>query len=441
MPILGVSALEVVRSVVELKVLGALGSAELDAVITINQTFRQIFMTGIIALAWGASAIVAQRVGAQQPREAGRAMGQTLGLALVLAVGGGVLANTTTAAVLRGVGLEGEVAAHAGPYLRLMGAVLPASLLFFVLMSTLQAAGDVVTPFMMVVVTVLVQVIGLAIFPFGAGPVPAMGVLGVVVAAAGGSGIAFALGMARIRWLHRDLDLHPRALFVHDWGVVRRIMALSWPVLVQISCRAVMLIVMMRLLGGYGASTRAGYGVALRIDLMLLSIGLAFTGAAATVTGQNMGAQQPDRAARGAWIAWGMYTGVLLVFTVLFQWQADAVIGAFSKDPDVVAMGARYLRISSAVYPFLAAGFLFSRAMQGAGDMLRPMWAMLFSTFVVFVPLAMWLPGRGGFGAVGLFYAAAAGTISGGLIQPALFIRGAWRQAYLTSHPAASSDS
>ncbi len=427
-PILGVSALEVVRSATELRVLGLLGTVSLDAVISINQTFRQLLMTFVIAAAWGASAMVARRVGAGQVGAAGRVMGQTLGMVLAVATLGALVANVATGPIMAQLNMTADVAAQAGPYLRLTGIILVAPFLFFVLMSTLQAAGDVTTPFLMVLLSAVVQLVCFGVLPLGRGPIPALGIRGVLIAAGLGSGLALALGLVRTRRLHADLELHPRSFLPNDWQMVRRIAGLSWPVLVQISCRAIMLVLMIRFLGAYGSSARAGYGVALRIDMMLLGIGMAFAGAAATVTGQNAGAGQYRRAAAGAWIACGYYAAIMLCFTALFQWKAEVFIRAFSPDdPEAIVIGAMYLRISSAVYPFLAAAFVFSRAMQGAGDMRRPMWSMLFSTYCVFLPLALWLPGVGELGVRGLFLAGATATVTGCLIQTTLFIRGGWR--------------
>lgn len=424
---MAVMVLETIRSAAELKFLGMLGPEAMDTVITVNQTFSQLFMTFVIATAWGGSALVAQRVGARDVEEAGRTMGQCLGLMLGVGLLAALVANAASSALLGGVGMDAAAQARAVMYLRLIGLVAMLSFVSFGLNSTLQATGDVLTPLYMVVIGTGTHTLLAWLFIFGVGPLPALGPVGVVVASAGASFAALSIAVYRVRMLHGDLGLHLRSLIVRDWSLFGRIVRLSWPVWLQILCRAVGIILIIRLAGRYGAMARAGYGVALRVDMMLIGVGMAFTGAAATIAGQNKGAGLLSRAAKGPWVAWLYYTGVLLCFTVLFWLRGEAVVGLFTDEPAVIEVGAAFLRITSAVYPFFTAAFVFSRAQQGAGDMWTPTWITLVITFGVFMPLALWLPGATGLGVRGVFLSSAISMIVAGFLQTGYFLRGGWR--------------
>lgn len=430
LPILGITCFEVVRSAVELRVVGELGSLALDTFVTVNQAFRQLLMTFIIAISWGASALVAQRIGARDPADAGHTLGQSLGLAFMVGLVALCLANVATGPLIGGLQL-GENGAVAVIFLRVTGFVMTAGFVLFALNTTLQATGDVVTPFYMFLLSVGTYLLLVHPLSLGLGRWPGLGLVGVLVAQCTGAVASLTFGLWRMRRLHWDLRVGWRSLLVRDWARVRDIARLSWPVWLQILCRSVGIILLLHLTRGYGVAARAGYGVGLRIDMMLLSVGLAFAGAAATVTGQNVGARHLRRAARGAWIAWVYYTGIMLCCTALFWWNAEGVAGIFSDDPEVIAVAALYLRIASSVYPFLASNFVFTRAMQGAGDVRTPTYITLFVTAVVLAPLLFILPKIGGLGVSGLFLAGASAMTVGGVLQAWFFQRGRWRRARL----------
>ena len=427
LPFLGVSGLEITRSALELKFLGMLGPSAIDAVVTVNQTFRQVFMMFVIATVWGASSIVAQRVGARDMRDAGRTIGQALGMLIAFSFLAGVAANVWTTPVLVGLGIEGEGQRLAAGYLRWGSALVLAPFLTFGLEALLQATGDVITPLIMVVISTGLNMLCNWLFIFGIGPFPELGVLGVAVASFLSSGVALSLGLYRLTMLHGDLGVHPASLILREWRRVWRIARLALPVWLQVICRTASVFLIFRLVGEYGATSRAGYGVGVRIDLMLIGLGLAFSGAAATVAGQNKGAGLHSRAVTGAWVSWMYYTATLLCFTVLFWWKAEAIVGFINTDPEIVAVGSDFLRITSAVYPLFAAAFVFSRSMQGAGDMWTPTIITVATTFGIFVPLALWLPGVMELGVRGIFVASAVGIVVAGVLQVVYFHRGRWR--------------
>src|SRR3546814_15909407 len=69
--------------------------------------------------------------------------------------------------------------------------------------------------------------------------------------------------------------------------------------------------------------------------------------AAATLVGQNLGASQPGRAEASVWHIGWYNMGYLLAVSVLFFLFNEAIMGLFTDDPRVIAVGAEWLRILS----------------------------------------------------------------------------------------------
>jgi Na+-driven multidrug efflux pump len=90
----------------------------------------------------------------------------------------------------------------------------------------------------------------------------------------------------------------------------------------------------------------------------------------APVAGQNFGARQAERVKHTFRDAAWMAAGVMLLFVIVCHIAPEALVGVFSKDPAVIAVGAEYLRIIS--WNYVASGLIFvsSSMFQAMGNTL-----------------------------------------------------------------------
>jgi putative MATE family efflux protein len=108
----------------------------------------------------------------------------------------------------------------------------------------------------------------------------------------------------------------------------------------------------------FGAAAQAGFGIGSRVMQGIFLPAMAIAFAVAPVAGQNFGARQPGRVRETFKSAVVLSTGLMLVLTLLCQWRAEALIRIFSQEPEVVRVGALFLRIIS--WNFVAQGIIFS---------------------------------------------------------------------------------
>ena len=113
--------------------------------------------------------------------------------------------------------------------------------------------------------------------------------------------------------------------------------------------------------------------------------------AAATLVGQNLGAQPPERAETSVWRT-GLYNMVFLgavgVFFIAF---AEPTVRLFIHDAVVVVLAAACLRIISIGNISYAYGMVMMQAFNGAGDTTKPTIVSLFGFWLLEIPLAYWL--------------------------------------------------
>jgi len=149
--------------------------------------------------------------------------------------------------------------------------------------------------------------------------------------------------------------------------------------------------------------------------------------AAATLVGQNLGAQRPERAEASVWRA-GIYNmvflgGIGLVFLAFAPW----ILSFFTYDAEVLAFGSNCLRIVASGYVFYAWGMVLVQSFNGAGDTLTPTIINLCCYWFFQIPVAWALAYGFQFGAVGVFWAIPIAESLLAVVGAFAFRRGKWK--------------
>jgi Na+-driven multidrug efflux pump len=129
------------------------------------------------------------------------------------------------------------------------------------------------------------------------------------------------------------------------------------------------------LVGPFGTFALAGYGIGARLEYLQIPLVFGFGSALVTMVGTNIGAGRRARAQRVAWVGAGLaaaITGSIGLFGACFP---HLWLGLFSTHPDVLAVGATYLRIVGPTYGCFGLGLALYFASQGAGRLLWPLLA------------------------------------------------------------------
>src|SRR5262249_44826081 len=147
-----------------------------------------------------------------------------------------------------------------------------------------------------------------------------------------------------------------------------------------------------------------------------------------TMVGTNVGAGQHARAERIAWVGAGLAAVLTGTVGILAALSPHSWLQLFSNDPDVLAAGARYLRMVGPAYGFFGVGLALYFAWQGAGRLLWPL-AAGFTRLLV-ASLGGWLAMRWlGGGINALFAAMAVALMVFGTANVLAVKLGAWRPA------------
>jgi len=404
--------------------------SKLGVTATATITFTETLMVPVYSIAWGLgmgiTAVVARRTGEKDQAGIRQGAGQSLLIALAMGVALAVPAVLFVPQLLGLMGTALEVMPTAVPYARLMFGSNLIIVLLFALNAAFRGAGN---PMIALRTLALANGINIVLDPmliFGLGPFPEMGVQGAAVATCIGRGF----GVAYLLWKFfrpngtfgvTRLDLRPvRAVIVS-------ILKVSAGGIGQFLIASLSWVFLMRVIADFGTDAVGGYGVAVRIFIVALLPAWGMANAAATLVGQNLGAQQPDRAQRSAWLC-GHYNMVFMVLLTVFFWLAAPwVVSFFSQGAAADAHAISALRIVSLGYFFYGYGMVFAQALNGAGDSLTPTWLNVICFWIIEIPLAWVLAKPLGWGPEGVFASVAISESILAVLSALVFQRGKWK--------------
>jgi putative MATE family efflux protein len=426
-PMMVTEGFAVVVMTVDIVWVGRLGAGAIAAV-GIGTMISGLGMGSAVGLMNGLRAMVARFVGAGDRQGANHVAQQAIALAVAFGVVVGVLVAVFARPIM-GLfpGLETEVVDQAVAYVRITFFGLPGFALRVMADGTMQASGDTVTPMK---ITILTRAIHLAVAPFiilGWWVFPSLGVAGTAVTNVGAHSLAAILGLWVLFTGRSRLRLTLRGFGI-DLSMIRRVVRIGFPSLVLTTQRAIAYIVLTRLMVPFGTVAVAAHSLVQRVDMVLFLPSWATSSGAGVLVGQNLGAGQPGRAARGAWLAVVLVEILMLSGAALMLLWGEGVAGIFTSDADLILTGGSFLRIAAAGYAMMALVVVMPQAMAGAGDTLPPMIISLLMVWAVQLPLAVYLPGVGGLDVDGVRWAIVAGNAAGAAAFTGYFLTGRWKR-------------
>ncbi|MBN2097017.1 MAG: MATE family efflux transporter, partial [Candidatus Omnitrophica bacterium] len=400
-------------NVVDMIWVGRLG-AEAIAAVAMGGVVLMVVITFIIGIATGTLALIARQIGAKDLKSADHVAMQSLiiggVLSLVLAVMGIIFARP----ILQALGAKAAVLELGTEYLKiiLMGGLMMVYL--FLANAILRGAGDALTPMFLMIAATVLNIILDPLMIFGIG-FPPMGVNGAALATVLSRGLAAVAGLYLLFQGRLGVRLHLSKIYV-DFSTILRIIKIGFPNSIQMALRSVVGLVLMTIVAGYGQFAVAAYGIGLRIFSVVLMPGFALAGSAATLVGQNLGANKLLRAETSARSAAHFNSLMMGLAGIIFFVFSAKLVSVFSPNPDIIRLGSKYLRITSFGYIFIAQGLVLGRSLMGAGDTISPMLIALLSLLGIQIPLALLLPSYRQIGIEGIWWAILFASVLQGLL-------------------------
>ncbi len=325
---------------------GRLGAAAVAAVsVSFPVTFLLIALGAGLAIA-GAT-LSAQYMGAGRQDMVNHVAAQTMLMVAVTSIVLGAAGYVLAPYLLELVGVASDVYAGALGFMRVSFIGIIFVFLYAMFQALMRGVGETRMPLMIVLGTVLLNFVLDPLFIFGFGPLPPHGVMGAALATLATQALAALLGIIIFLRGRHGIQLSWRG-FRPDPAYIKRAFFLGLPGSIELATRGLGPMLMSFLVAGFGTVTLAAYGVGSNILMFVTIPAMGLSMAASTLVSQNIGAGNVGRAARVTVL--GAVAGfvILTLAGIVAYVFAPAIVRFFVPGaPDVIAEGARFIRIMS----------------------------------------------------------------------------------------------
>lgn len=412
------------------------------------------------------SVLVAQHKGAGNEEETDHVAGQTLAFTVIVAAVfsavGFVLAPTLLPLV--GTVPGSEVHRLAVEYTRTVFLGVPFVFGFFIFQSLLRGWGDTRTPLYLMAFGVALNVLldpililgfrdnvlfealgfsGLQSSLYAATGFAGFGVQGAAIATVIARGIGALVGMGLLLsgWVGLTPDLRD---LVPDPDTIKQIVRVGAPASVEQSTRALGVTAMTALvaLSATGGAV-AALSIGSRITSLVFLPAIGLARGTETAVGQNLGADQTNRAERAVYLAAGILILVMGVVSLVVYLNASAIVSVFITGEgaaQVVSVGTEYLQIVAPTFALMAAFRVVSGGFRGSGSTQTAMAFSILSLWAFRIPPAYVLIVVFGFGATGMWWGIAFSNVVTLLVAGAWFLRGTWKEAVVDRGPGEDTE-
>ena len=396
------------------------------AVVGLTESMLTITYSLGWGLAMGTTAMVARRVGEGDNAGGSVAAVQSIYLALIISLPIMIAGIFFSEDLLRLMGASQNVISEGSGYTKLTLSFNLIVILLFLINGIFRGAGDAALAMKSLWIANTFNIILDPMFIFGIGPFPKLGIEGAAVATIIGRslGILYQLyhlnkGKGLIK-VHKDnWHFKPEIIF--------KLVKLSAGVTAQFIIASASWIFLTRIISTFGSIALAGYTIALRIVIFTLLPSWGFSNAAATLVGQNLGANQPERAEKSVWRTGQfnmIFMGTVMIIFFLF---GDNISSFFTNEIEVVDNASKCLSIFAMGYLFYAFGMVLVQAFNGAGDTRTPTIMNLFVFWLLQIPLAYILAIHLGIGVEGAYYSIVISESTFSVVGYFLFKKGKWK--------------
>lgn len=361
---------------VDAAMVGRLG-ARATAAVGVTTTVNWMIGSTVSALGVGFLSFIAQAYGAKDKQRAARTSSQAV-LAVLIS---GTLFTVLPLALFRQVPVwmqaDPDIQETAAWYFFILYTPMLLRAASIIFGTALRAAGDTKTPMR---VGVGMNVINVAlnyllIYPphtvWGVTvPGAGLGVIGAAIASA----VSYAAGGIGITWaLWRHPVISPRGQKLRpDWEILRPCLRVALPSTLQRFGTSFGYVAFAAMINALGTVPLAAHSIANTVESAFYIPGYGMMTAAATLTGNALGAKDRRRMGDLAQMLLLLEVGMMVISGSLLFAFAPGMMGLFTADAAVIALGAMVLRMVAVSEPFYGVAIILEGMLQGVGDTLTP---------------------------------------------------------------------
>ncbi len=420
--------LESVFAVVDIYFVNRLGSHAVS-IVGLTEAVITIVYSVAMGLSAAATAMVARRVGEKNPEGAADAAIQSLLLSSLLILVMSAFGYFYAKEILQLMGAEPAAIAMGISYTRIMLGGCVVVVLLFLINGIFRGAGNASVAMRSLWLGNGFNIILCPLLINGYGPFPELGITGAAIATVGGRGMGVMYQLFKLFFVKNEMLPVRSVRWTPHWSVLKSLSEIASPATVQFIVQSASWIFLAAIVARYGSDASAGYQTAIRLVIFFILPAWGISNAAATLVGQNLGANQPARAEDSV-ITIAKYNALLMGFVmVFFLLLAVPLINIFIPAKAIAQhdYAVQALRIISTGYILYGISMVLMQAFNGAGDTRTPTWISFVGFWLLQIPMAWTMAITLNWGPLGVFIAIPLAESIIAFIYMYYFRKGKWK--------------
>jgi putative MATE family efflux protein len=412
---------ESIFAVVDIFFVSKLGSKAI-ATVGLTESVITIVYSFAIGLSTAATALVARRVGEKDFNRGAYLGAQSIVMGIILSIIIGAFGICFAEEILSFMGAKPDVVAEGAIFTKIMMGASVSIMLLFLINGVFRGAGNAVMAMRSLWIASIVNIILCPIL------IHYYGLKGAAIATVIGrtTGVIYQLyhlikgnGILKFKTDY----------FRIDFSAIKDIIDIAWPATFQFIIASGSWILMAKIVADTGGTeASAGYQIAVRNVIFFILPAWGMSNAAATLVGQNLGANKPERAQESVLLASKYNTYFMGFVTLLFVGIPSYIISLFTQDATLIHYGSLSLRIMGTGYVFYGIAMVMMSGLNGAGDTRTPTWINFVGFWLFQIPLAYFLSSFMDLKATGAYIAIPVAESFIALIAYYYFKKGDWKK-------------
>lgn len=377
-------ALQTVVSYADTAQVGAIG-ANASASVGLTTSVMWLVNAPMFAIGMGFLSVISRALGADDRQTARRAAMQAIWMTVLLGLVEGVIAVAVSPVLPVWLGAEQEIQRDAAIYFGIVSLPMLFRCSTIILASVLRATKNTRTP---MIFNTIMNVINITLNAILIGPA-GLGVAGAAIATA----IGYAVGgtlmfISVLRSPVLDLRTMPVRL---DWVILKRCLLIGLPIAGERITACLGQVLFTALIARLGTVSVAAHSIGITAEQAFYIPGYGMQTAAATLCGFSAGEKDEKKLMQYSSAICVMAVVLMGSLSTLMFFIPELILGIFTRDAAVIALGTQLLKIVAFSEPFFAAAIIMEGVFNGVGDTKAPfaislmtMWGIrILFTFLV----------------------------------------------------------
>ena len=336
-----------------------------------------------VGISVGAGIMVSQYFGAKEREKLSMTIGNCVTLTAIATLFVMIVASMVARPLLELLDTPESIIDWCHSYLLILFIGSVGLAYYNILSGVLRGLGDSMSALLYLLVSTVVNIVLDLLFVAKMG----MGVNGVALATVIAQAISALLCMLRLMKMQELFEIKPCYLKLQK-KYTRKIIRLGLPSGITQAIFSMAMIVVQSLTNSFGEMFIAANVIVMRVDGFAMMPNFSFGTAMTTYAGQNVGARHDDRVDAGAKQGTLIAVVTSAVITSMILIFGKALMGIFTKTPELVELSRDMMGILAVGYVAMAVTQCLSGVMRGAGDTMTPMWISIATTILIRVPIA-----------------------------------------------------